>query len=1045
LSFRSLAFFVSASVCLAAVDFQREVRPILSDNCFHCHGPDKGTRMAGLRLDTRDGAFAERKTGAPIVAGKPDASLVIQRITSSEKARRMPPEFSHKTLSAKQIDTLKRWVSEGAAWKELWSFTAPVRPKPPTITNKAWVRTPIDAFILSKLEKQALTPAAPADRRTLIRRVTLDLTGLPPDPKDVEAFVKDTSPKAYEKVIDRLLASEHWGEHRGRYWLDAARYADTHGLHIDNYREMWPYRDWVIKAFDQNMPYDQFTLEQVAGDLLPNPTMDQRIATGFHRCNVTTNEGGVIPEEVEAIYAKDRVDTTGTVFLGLTIGCATCHDHKFDPIAQKDFYAMAAFFRNTTQNPLDGNISDTPPIMVVPRQEDRPRWQQLAEEATRLKTEMTKLRTDSAPEFAKWLGEENRRKIPGPADPADEALSISGRDIAFKNRPLDLKLSGIDVIDGPVAGSLAMRFGSKSSIDLPNIEAIEISQPFTIAASVYVPRGDEGATIVSQLDPASRNRGWSLELDARRPVLRLSSQGNRTLSLRGLSGDRLAAETWHHIMYTYDGSRSSLGLALFVDGKPTPFEGRSIDVKEIRGDFRTYAPLHVGWDGRKKYFEGGAIADLRIITRALTEEEAQIAASWPLMKIARSKPSGMLSSEEKDALQLYFLNRDYGDYQTLLDEQRTLQEERETIARRGAVTHVQNERKDREPFANVLYRGMYDQLREKVEPAVPSALPPMPASFPRNRLGLARWLIDESNPLTTRVAVNRFWQEVFGTGLVKTSEDFGSQGEAPTHPELLDWLAVEFRESGWDVKHLFREIVTSSTYRQAAAATPVKLQKDPDNRLLSRGPRFRMDAEMVRDTALASSGLLVDAVGGPSVKPYQPDGVWEAVAMPVSNTKSYRRDTGEKLYRRSMYTFWKRSAPPASMDIFNAPSRENCTVRRERTNTPLQALATMNGTQYVEAARHLAESALHTAPTWDARLDYITNRTLARPFDLKERAIAKQSYREFLNHYDSKTADAKRLIGVGEHESDPNLNPAELAAMTMLANEVLNLDEVLNK
>ena len=753
------------------------------------------------------------------------------------------------------------------------------------------------------------------------------------------------------------MASEHWGEHRGRYWLDAARYADTHGLHIDNYREMWPYRDWVIKAFNQNMPFDQFTLEQVAGDMLPNPTMEQRIATGFHRCNVTTNEGGVIPEEVEAIYAKDRVDTTGTVFLGLTIGCATCHDHKFDPISQKDFYSMAAFFRNTTQNPLDGNISDTPPVMVVPQPEDRARWQQIGEEHSRLKSQMQKLRVDSAPEFAKWLSDEDRPKIRGPVDPADEVFSISGQDVAFKNHALMPKIpSGVRVIDGPVTGSLALRFEPKSAIDLPNIEAIETSKPFTIGVWIYVPKGDEGATIVSQLDPASRNRGWSLELDARRPVLRLSSQGNRTLSLRGLSGDRLEAESWHHVMYTYDGSRSSLGISLFVDGKAMPFEGRSIDVQDIRGDFRTYAPLHVGWDGRKKYFGGGAIADLRVITRALTAEESQIAASWPLLKVARSKPSAMLSTAEKDALQLYFLNREYSDYQSLLDEERTLMDEREVIARRGAVTHVQNERTDREPFANILYRGMYDQLREKVEPAVPSALPPMPASFPRNRLGLAKWLIDESNPLTARVAVNRFWQEIFGTGLVKTSEDFGSQGEAPTHPELLDWLAVEFRESGWDVKKLFREIVMSSTYRQAAMATPAKIQKDPDNRLLSRGPRFRMDAEMVRDTALTASGLLAVTIGGPSVKPYQPDGVWEAVAMPVSNTKAYRRDTGEKLYRRSMYTFWKRSAPPASMDIFNAPSRENCTVRRERTNTPLQALVTMNGAQFVEAARHLAET-----------------------------------------------------------------------------------------
>ena len=1031
-----------------AVDFQREVRPILSDACFHCHGPDQATRMAGLRLDTRDGAFTQRKTGSPIVPGKPGSSLVIQRITHEQKARRMPPESSHKVLTVKQIDTLKRWVAEGAPWKEHWSFTAPVRATPPAVVNKAWIRGPIDQFILAKLEQQALIPATPADRRTLIRRVTLDLTGLPPDPKDVEEFVADKSPNAYEKVVDSLLASNQWGEHRARYWLDAARYADTHGLHIDNYRAMWPYRDWVIKAFNQNMPFDQFTIEQIAGDLLPNPTMDQLIATGFHRCNVTTNEGGVIVEEVEAIYAKDRVDTTGSVFLGLTIGCATCHDHKFDPISQKDFYAMAAFFRNTTQNALDGNISDTPPVIVVPRPEDRPRWQQLKDEEGKLREQMAKVRTGSNEDFAKWLSEDARPKISGPLDPADEVVSVSVAEsagIKFKNRPLTMDLpAGVSLGEGYIEGRKALRFGEKSSLELPNVDLYAVDRPFTISAWVLMPKGDDSFVVVSQTDPASKYRGWALELVGRRPTLRLTTQSNKTLQFRTQLKDRLTVGKWYHLAFSYDGTRHPDGVSLYVNGNDTLLEGGS-DLDGIKGEFRTFAPLRIGSDGRRRYFNGGAIADLRLFTKALSKEDAQIAASWPLLDNARTKSLEELTTPEKDAFQTYFLHREYGEYQSLIDQLQTLRDERQTIARRGTVTHIQDERNS-EPFAHILYRGMYDQPREKVLPAVPGALPPMPASYPKNRLGLAKWLVDQNNPVTARVTVNRFWQEVFGTGFTKTAEDLGSQGEAPTHPELLDWLAVEFRESGWDVKNLFKQIVMSSTYRQSARVTPAKLEKDPDNRLLSRGPRFRMDAEMVRDTALASSGLLVEKVGGPSVKPYQPEGVWEAVAMLSSNTRRYRQDAGDKLYRRSLYTFWKRSAPPASMDIFNAPSRENCTVRRERTNTPLQALVTMNDTQYMEAARKLAEFAMKEGgDSFDARLDIITNRALARPFDLKERAVAKKSYSAFLNHYDSKPLDAKQLINTGDSQPAAGLNAVELASMTMLANEVLNLDEVLNK
>ncbi|HYP08493.1 MAG TPA: DUF1549 domain-containing protein, partial [Bryobacteraceae bacterium] len=851
--------------------------------------------MAGLRLDTREGAFAERKAGNPIVPGKPDASLLIQRVTHADAARRMPPVSSHKTLSLKQVDTLKRWVAEGASWKEHWSFAAPARPKLPPVVAKAWVRNPVDQFILAKLEAQALTPAAPADRRALIRRVTLDITGLPPKPEDVEAFVADRSPNAYEKVVDRLLASEQWGEHRARYWLDAARYADTHGLHIDNFRAMWPYRDWVIQAFNRNMPFDRFTIEQIAGDLLPNPTPEQLIATGFHRCNVTTNEGGVIVEEVEAIYAKDRVDTTGTVFLGLTVGCATCHDHKFDPIAQKDFYAMAAFFRNTTQNALDGNISDPPPVMTIPSAEDKPRWEQLKREMADLLERAEKVRNESGADFAKWLDDEPRRRIASPVDRADEVMALNVADEAafsFKNQPFKVEMPmGATLIDGPLAGRKALALAGRASFEFPNVDSFSADKAFTIAAWIQVPKGEESYVIASQTDPESRFRGWALELNGRRPTLRVAAL-NKSYSIRTGIDHRLTAGKWYHIAFTYDGSRDPRGFALYVDGKPVLMEGRS-DQPNLRGEFRTYAPLRIASDGRRKTFSGGAIADLRLVTRALREEEIRLAKLWPVVDSARTKDTSALSSEDRDALQFYFVNREYGDFLNVVDEMRTLEEERETIARRGTVTHVQHERADSQPFAHILHRGMYDQKREKVEPGVPYALPAMPDALPKNRLGLAQWLVDETNPLMSRVTVNRFWQEVFGTGLVKTAEDFGSQGEAPSHPELLDWLAIEFRESGWDVKKLFRLMVTSATYRQSAASTPLKLQKDPDNRLLSRGPRFRMDAEMVRDSALAASGLLVDKIGGASVKPYQPEGVWEAVAMPVSNTKSYRRDTGD--------------------------------------------------------------------------------------------------------------------------------------------------------
>ena len=1047
-----------------AVDFQRQVRPILSDNCFACHGPDAKTRMADLRLDTREGAFAQRENGSPIVPRDSDASLLYQRIKHENEILRMPPAYSKKKLSEDQIDVLKRWIEQGASWDRHWSFQTLKRPELPTVKREEWSRNGIDRFILARLEAKGLASAPEADRRTLARRVALDVTGLPPEPELVEAFVNDTSQNAYEALVNQLLESPHWGEHRGRYWLDAARYGDTHGIHVDNYREMWPYRDWVINAFNQNMPFDQFTIEQIAGDLLPNATLEQRVATGFHRCNVTTNEAGLIIDEYAAVYAKDRADTTGTVWLGLTVGCATCHDHKFDPISQRDFYAMTAFFRNTTQYVMDGNVADPPPIAVVPRQEDRTRWDELKHKAAEINARMRKVSASADEDFEAWLASGEYRSLEAPLGTASEVFALSlGKEAraTLHGDEFAVDLShGVTLGAGP-EGRGALRFGSETWAELPNVK-LDADKPFSLAVWIHNPDEQGRFIVASQTDPEDKNRGWALTIGAevaRVPGLHLFGDQEEKLGDDGKPVEiftgwmqQLEVGTWNHVAVTYDGTSERAGLNIYVNGEILPTTGSEY-FKKLHGNIRTDQPLLLGKLHRKlenedfeRYFAGGGIADFRIFNRVITVEEVRIVSRWPSLERAREKDPSQLTREQRETLRLYYLSLKNDDYRGLVEEKRQVARKQREIRRRGGITHVMQEITDREPEAHILYRGMYDQPQDLVKANTPAALAPMPASFPRNRLGLAKWLVDDSNPLSARVVVNRFWQEVFGTGIVKSSDDFGSQGEPPSHPELLDWLAVEFRASGWDVKDFFRLLVTSSTYRQSAAITKEKLEQDPENRLLSRGPRFRLDGELLRDYALAASGLLVPTIGGPSVKPYQPPGVWESVAMEDSNTHSYQQDHGDKLYRRSLYTFWKRSAPPASMDVFNAPTRETCTVRRERTNTPLQALVTMNDPQFVEASRYLAQRAMReTGGNFDRQLNYITLRVLARELEGNEREVAKRAYDDFASHYASHIDDADHLLATGESKPEATLPVVQSAALTMLANQLMNLDEVLNK
>ncbi len=1042
---------------LARVDFQTEVRPLLSDACFQCHGPDPGTRIADLRLDLKDGAFGARKNGAPVVPGDSGASLIYQRITHANAAKRMPPEYSHKKLEPEQIDTLRAWIDQGAEWTGHWSFDPPVRPEIPQTANSTWAATPIDSFILERVEAAELAPAAEGDRRTLARRAALDVTGLPPRPRLLQAFLDDKKPGAYERYLDRLFALPSYGEHRARYWLDAARYADTHGIHIDNYREMWPYRDWVINAYNANMPFDQFTVEQLAGDLLPNPTLDQLVGSGFHRCNATTNEGGVIPEEFEVIYAKDRADTTGTVFLGLTVGCATCHDHKFDPITQKDFYRMTAFFRNTTQYVMDGNVSDPPPIMIVPRLDDRGQNAKLINKIRSAEASLAAARTATNKKFNSWISKQRYQSVATPLEQSAEMLSATTTHVARGGQQQALTLpANVKVGAGPAENVPALLFGEEGVVELPS-SGIERGKPFSIATWVYHPERDGAFVVASQTDPEDKMRGWSITISDRQ--IRFGLKGikddkSSSINLGPNNQRRLTTGAWVHVTVTYDGSAEQAGLRFYVDGAELPVQGEEYFTK-LDGEVLNDSPISLGrgyisgddeGSYKPRYFAGGGIADFRIFNRVLSVEEAKVAANWPLLERAGSTEAAKLSDEQQETLRLRYLNLDDSKYKKLAAQKRETERAVREIRRRGSVTHVMQEAAGAAPEAHVLFRGMYDHRRDLVSADTPGFLPAMSDKFPKNRLGLANWIVDESNPLTARVAVNRYWQEIFGTGLVRTTDDFGAQGEPPSHPELLDWLAVDFRESGWDVKRLLKTMLLSSTYRQAATATADKKEKDAANRLLARGPRFRMDGETIRDLALAASGLLVPKIGGPSVKPYQPDGVWSSVAMPSSNTKQYKRDSGEKLYRRSLYTFWKRAAPPASMQIFNAPTREHSIVRRDRTNTPLQALVTMNDVQFVEASRHLAQSAMNLGgEDFKARLSFMTTRLLSRDFDDAEARVARQSFEKLLDHYSANETDAQELLTTGESTPDSALPAAESAAYTMLANQIMNLDEVLNK
>jgi mono/diheme cytochrome c family protein len=1162
---------------LEKVRYSRDVRSILSDRCFECHGTDPEARAAGLRLDAFEDATADLGGYAAIVPGDVEASELWQRITSDDPHEVMPPPGAKKrALTREELATLARWIEEGAVYEEHWAFVAPERPTVPAVADAAWARNEVDAFVLSLLERQAVAPSAEADRSTLLRRVYFDLTGLPPTVEELDAFLADESADAYERVVERLFSEEPYrsriAERLATPWLDSARYADTCGIHMDAGRQAWHWRDWVLGALRDNMPYDQFVTEQLAGDLLPEPTTDQLVATGFHRNQVTTDEGGAINEEYLVEYAVDRVNTTGEVFLGLTVGCARCHDHKYDPLTQDDFYGLYAFFNSIDQPGLYSQTPDSnrayEPFADVPTEEQQESLRaldaRLAELATAMAAPLPGEEESRAAFTAELLSES------GVDWSVPQVLSASSSDPAVSLVPQE---DGAVVAEGPIPAVEDYTFvlGSEGQdLRLLLLEALSVGEGHPGAG-----RASHGNAVLTRVTLATRpkgseadwqdvpltwawadhtqpgrdfeatnvleddQRGWALDGNANagaRTLMLLAGESfgaaegaelRVVVSFRSiyqahslgrvrLRVSPLAAATRLPVGYArwyslpayplaegaanttlYDtayGPESITKLDLEQgfgdDGRKWAFEDRLRDevvVTLANGPSANFVArtlwspeareLEVSLgsdDGLMVYLNGELAKEERVDRGAAPDQTRATLSLQPgrntvVMRIVNTGgpsgyyfkglpaepvltgelpslvlPADAIPAEQGAQLTNTWRRRFFEDYRALDDEAIAKRAERDAVVAAIPRAMVLKElMQPRETF--VLMRGQYDAPNpdRRVERSTPGFLPPFPDGAPNNRLGLAQWLTAPENPLFARVAVNRIWQVVFGRGLVRTAEDFGLQGAWPSHPELLDWLAVEFRESGWDVHGLLKQLVLSSTYRQSSNVRPELAELDPDNDLIAFYPRRRLGAEEIRDQALYTAGLLVEQLGGRSVKPYQPEGLWREVAMPQSNTRTFVRGEGDDLWRRSLYTYWKRAVPPPSLQTFDAPTRESCVIARQTTNTPLQALVLWNDEQFVEAARALAARSLASGEDDATRLTWLLRTAVGRAPEASELTLLSEALAGFRERYSADEAAAQELLSVGVMPRPEGLAAQELAAWTMIANAVLCLHETL--
>lgn len=1131
--------------------YNRDVRPILSNHCFACHGPDDKARQANLRLDQRDRALATLESGkVAIIPGKPEQSELLKRIASHDPDTVMPPPSTNKTLTVAEQAVLKRWIEQGAEYQPHWAFVVPSRPGLPSVKNSSWGRNGIDRFVLARLEAEGLNPAPPAEPATLLRRVSLDLTGLPPSLDELQQFLMHVQERsldeAYESAVDKLLSSDAAAERLAMQWLDLARYADTNGYNNDEDRTMWPWRDWVIDAFRENMPFDRFLTEQLAGDLLPNPTIEQLIATGFNRNHVITTEGGIIPEEYRVEYVADRVHTTASVFLGLSLQCARCHDHKYDPLSQRDYYRFFAFFNNVPDKTVGYNSGAPaePYLKVLPKR--------VRDELSRVRTERAQLtmrlnarsnaitaetlvawergltkgdlaklpnglmlhvpfdakdgnevrysdrelapaRMPKSPERKMSLAEPSREQdqkssrlrqkptevtknsssVPLKALALSESLigvqfqePVCGSEltddfVAVSSTSSELRSNDVKTSDAKLHGTAqwiatelgsAFDFDGKTNIEVGTVATFDRTTPFTFAGWIN-PNGHGAMCLYSKMDDAAAFRGYDCNVENGKLAVHLvHAWPNNAIKVQTQAA--MTVNKWHHIAVTFDGSSKAAGLKLFVDGQAVAVE---IINDSLKDTLQTDKPFRIGQRFASIPFKG-SVADFRVYDVAMS------AADVTALSVGKSTASGLAailnipaserSVAEVEAVKRHYLNSIDEDYRRLkADDDKLADRIRELEAKSVTTMVMQELSQPRDTF--VLRRGQYDAPTDKVTAGLPASLSAAATESTASRLDLARWLTSEQNPLTARVTVNRYWQMLFGTGIVETVEDFGSQGTWPTHPELLDWLATEFKSpqapthrpneaknDAWNVRSIIKQIVLSATYRQSSRVTPELLERDPKNTLLARGPRVRLAAESIRDQALFVSGLLSRKVGGPSVMPYQPDGLWQDVS--VERRAVYRQSTGEDLYRRGMYSFWKRTCPPPTMISFDAPDRETCVMRRARTNTPLQALVLLNDPTYIEAARHLAARVLASTAQTDAdRLSVLMHLCMSRRATTDDAAVLIPILIRSRKHFEQHSEAMKTLLAIGASPS-PTATP-DLAAWTSLASVVLNLDESITK
>jgi hypothetical protein len=1025
------------------VSFNRDVRPILAENCYHCHGFDPSHRKGKLRLDTFEGATAERDDRRAITPGAPETSEAWLRITSPHDDEVMPPPESHKTLSVAQKETLRRWIAGGAAYEPHWAFVPlPDRVAAPVVQAASWPRGELDRFVLARLETEALRPAPEASRERWLRRVTFDLSGLPPTPAEIDTFHADPSPTAHAAVVDRLLASPRFGERMAVPWLDLARYADSYGYQADSDTDAWPYRDWVIRMLNANLPWDQFIAWQIAGDLLPGATHDQRLATAFNRIHRKTSEGGSVEEEFRQEGVSDRVHTFGTAFLGLTMECARCHDHKYDPISAYDYYALGAFFNSIDEFGLLGNNENRGRIVPNPtlslptpdqeaalgRHESAVRQQEAALREWPAQHEAT---------FQAWL---NAPESGPPAVSADLAAHYAldqaeGRRLANAvagGPPAELG-AGNELTLGPRGN--AVRCSGDDAIRLPDFEVRHAHDPVSFAFWLQpAERHPRAVVLANSSSTDAPYSGYDLLLEDGRLRWSVSREfPGRSISIR--TRNELPVGRWTHVTVTYDGSRRASGLALYVDG-------RLADVEVVRDsltrDFLIGKHIEFGARTRDNGLRGGAVDDIHVFRRALTAvEAADLHSPGTLGALIANRVASRSPADIVRLRDYYFSAVDPGARRLTTELQVARQRWNDVMTSVSEIA-VMDEMPAPRP-TRILLRGAYDAPGDLVARSTPAALPPLPADAPRDRLGLARWLTDVRHPLTARVLINRLWQEFFGRGLVASSDNFGLQGTLPSHPELLDWLARDFIAHGWDFKRACREIVLSATYRQDSIASPELRQRDPENILLARGPIRRLSAEMLRDAALALGGLLRPEIGGPPVHPYQPDGsMWKALN---NFLPEYRADEGPGLHRRSLYTFWRRTTTPPNMMAFDAPTRDVCTARRQTTNTPLQPLVLLNDPQFVEAARALGMRMLREGgETLDARLAWLFQAVTARAPQPREQELVRALFTEQHDLFRRNPEQAAALLRVGRLPADSGLPEAELAAATTSASALFNLD-----